>query len=152
MSQTSPNPHQKIIERAAEIIAQNIGCGTPEGSEPYCVLALIDDDGSPTASTITAAKASGIREITFDTGLTSNKVRRIAKCNRASVCFCSPTYNITLVGHIETVTDPQVKKDMWYAGMGQLFSGPEDPGYCVLRFTTERYNLFVDFQEAAGTL
>ena len=139
--------NQEIVAKAGEIVMKNTG------ETSYCVLALIDLDGSPTASTISAAKADGINWITFCTGLVGTpKTSRIQKCNRASVCFSAPEYNITLVGTIETLTDPDVKNEMWYDGLKNLFSGPEDPNFCVLRFKTERYNLFVDWKAATGEL
>ena len=145
--------NKEIIARAGEIVEQNAAHNLPEGSEPYCVLALIDADGYPTASTITAAKADGINWITFCTSLSGNRAKRIEACNRGSVCFnTSGACNITLVGTFEVITDSAVKQEMWYPGMGQHFSGPDDADYCVLRFTTRRYNLFVDWQEAAGLL
>ena len=137
---------QEIIIKAGEIIEKNTGMGT------YCVLALMDLDAYPTASTITASKADGINWITFCTGLGGTRTNRINKCNRASVCFNADDYNITLVGTIEILTDLDVKKDMWYEGLVNHFSGPDDPNYCVLRFKTERYNLLVDWQEARGIL
>lgn len=143
----------KIIERAGKIIQQNTAHNSPEGSEPYCVLALIDENGYPTVSTLTAAKADGINWITFCTGLGSNKAKRISNCNRASVCFnTSGTYNITLVGTIEIVTDAAIKQEMWYEGLKHHFRGADDPNYCVLRFHTQRYNLLVDWKEAQGVL
>jgi len=138
--------NQEIISRAGEIVAQNTG------ESGYCALALIDLDGYPTASTISAAKADGIKWLTFCTGLGSPKVDRIKKCNRASVCFNSAEYNITLAGTIEILTAPDVKKEMWYGGLTNHFSGPDDPNYCVLKFKTESYNLLVDWQEVRGTL
>ncbi len=138
--------NQEIIARAGEIVGKNTG----EGS--YCVLALIDLDGYPTASTISASKADGINWITFCTGLGGTRTNRINKCNRASVCFNAGDYNITLVGTIEILTDPNVKKEMWYGGLANHFSGPEDPNYCVLRFKTQRYNLLVDWEEATGEI
>ncbi|MBP7175847.1 MAG: pyridoxamine 5'-phosphate oxidase family protein [Thermoclostridium sp.] len=138
--------HEEIIARAGEIVARNTG------EFSYCVLALIDLDGYPTASTISASKTDGIRWVTFCTGLGSTRTKRIDKCNHASVCFNGPDYNITLVGTMEVITDPNVKKEMWYAGLKSHFSGPEDPNYCVLRFNTQRYNLLVDWKEARGML
>jgi general stress protein 26 len=138
--------NHEIIARAGEIIEKSTG----EAS--YCVLALIDLDGNPTASTISASKADGINWITFCTGLGGTKTNRINKCSRASVCFNAADYNITLVGTIEILTEPDVKKEMWYGGLINHFSGPEDPNYCVLRFKTQRYNLLVDWKEAAGTV
>ena len=138
--------NKKIISRAGEIVNQNTGERT------YCALALIDLDGYPTVSTITVSKADGINWLTFCTGLGSDKAHRIIKCNRASVCFNSNEYNITLVGTIDIITDPDVKKEMWYGGLVNHFSGPQDPNYCVLRFKTESYNLLVDWKEAKGKL
>ena len=133
--------NKEAIERAGEIVMQNTG------GETCCVLALIDENGFPTASTITAAKADGINWITFCTGLESNKAKRIKKCGRAGVCFnAGGNFNITLAGTIEILTDSEIKREMWYDGLANHFTGPEDPNYCVLRFRTERYILFVDWQ------
>lgn len=140
--------NEAVIARAGEVIAQNSG-GENEG---YCTLALIDKDGYPTASTITASKTDGINWLTFCTGLGGNRTKRIEKCNKASVCFNGFDYNITLVGTIEVLTDPDIKKEMWYGGLINHFTGPDDPRYCVLRFKTERYNLMVDWKDAEGTL
>ncbi|HHV30379.1 pyridoxamine 5'-phosphate oxidase family protein [Acetivibrio mesophilus] len=138
--------NQDILKRAGEIIERNTGEGT------YCVLAQTDMDDYPTVSTITASKADGINWITFCTGLGGTKTNRINKCNRASVCFNAEDYNITLVGEMEVLTDPEIKKEMWYDGLANHFSGPEDPSFCVLRFKTKRYNLLVDWKEARGEL
>lgn len=137
---------QEIIAKAEEIIQKRVGMGT------YCTMALIDFYGYPTASTITASKADGIKWLTFCTGIGANKPNRIRKCNLASICFNADDYNITLEGTIEIVTDPFVKKEMWYEGLANHFTGPEDPEYCVLLFKTERYNLFVDWKEARGIM
>lgn len=135
-----------MIEKAGEIIKKNTG------EENYCALALLDENGYPTVSTITVAKSEGIHWLTFATGLESNKAQRIKGCNRAAVCFNSSEYNISLVGTIEIVTEPKVKEENWYTGLKNHFSGADDPGYCVLYFKTERYNLLVDWQDAAGEL
>lgn len=144
--------HDKSIAQAAEILAMKCG----GGDKGYCALAQIDTDGYPTAATISVSKAEGIKWITFCTGLGSNWVKRTEKCNRASVCFNSedPGYNITLIGTIEVLTDLAIKKEMWYEGMGSYFSGPEDPGFCVLRFNTQRYSLMLNEEDgnARGTL
>ena len=73
--------NQEIIARAGEVIqakANYIG----GGMEGHCVLSLIDENGYPTASTVTISKADGIKWITFLDGVGSNKSNRIAKCNR----------------------------------------------------------------------
>ena len=140
------------IQKAEAIIAKNCSHTAPEGTMPYCVLALLDAEGYPTASTLTAAKADGLREITFCTGLGSNKAKRIQGSSHASVCFSADDYNITLAGDIEIVTDPAVKQNNWYSGLENHFTGSDDPGYCVLRFRTRRYGLFIDWEESEGSL
>jgi general stress protein 26 len=133
---------QKIVDKAVEIISTK---------RLACVLALIDLDGYPTASAITVSKNNGINWLTFCTGFGSSKTKRIAQCDRASVCFFSlkPLYNITLVGKIEVITDFEVKKEMWYDGLKNHFTGPEDTNYCVLRFKTERYKLMIGGEETS---
>jgi general stress protein 26 len=41
---------------------------------------------------------------------------------------------------------------MWYDGLKAIFTGPEDGDYCVLKFVTERYSLFVDCKEIKGAM
>ena len=63
-------------------------------------------------------------------------------------------YNITLVGDIEVMTDTQIKNETWYGGLEEHFpnGGKNDPNYCVLKFTTKRYNLWVDMgDETTGS-
>ena len=140
--------NEAIIARAGEIIAGKTG----GGNGGYCVLSLIDSDGFPTSSAISVSKADGINWLTFCTGLGGGKPKRIEKSDRASVCFAADDHNITLVGTIEILTDPEIKREMWYGGLEGHFSGADDPGYCVLRFKTKRYNLLVDWKEARGGL
>jgi general stress protein 26 len=143
--------NEEVIARAGEIIAKNTVNGIDYQGQ-HCVLSLIDLEGYPTSSVITAAKSDGIKRLTFCTGLGGGKAKRIAACSRASVCFSSAEYNISLVGEIEIATDAETKNDMWYTGLESHFSGPDDPNLCVLKFTTKRYNLLVDWKEAAGRL
>jgi hypothetical protein len=46
--------NQEVVDKAGEIVEKNTRMQT------YCTLALIDTDGYPTASTITASKADGM--------------------------------------------------------------------------------------------
>ena len=139
----------KIIKRAVEIIALNTVNGG-EYTGQNCILALIDLEGYPTASVISASKAEGITKIWLCTGLASDKAKRLEKCQNASICFASAEYNITLVGKIEVSIDQDIKNEMWYPALSMHFSGADDPNYCVLCFTTHRYNLLVDWEETKG--
>ncbi|MCL2077583.1 MAG: pyridoxamine 5'-phosphate oxidase family protein [Oscillospiraceae bacterium] len=132
----------KLIKKAEEIII----------SQRNCVLTLIDKDGYPSSSVITVSKADGIKFLTFCTGIDSNKAVRISGCNRASVCFGSEEYGVSLSGDVEIVTEPEVKKEMWYEGLEHYFKDYNDPNYCVIKFTAKRYSLFIDWTEKAGEI
>lgn len=136
----------EIIKKAEEIIVENLG------KETFCTLALIDSEGFPTTSTITASKAKGIEELTFCGGIHSNKTLRIKENDKASVCFNNNIYNIALIGTMEILSDETTKKDMWYQGLENHFSGPNDPNYCVYKFKTKRYSLLIDWEEVQGTI
>jgi len=141
----------EIITKAAEIIRQNtVHCG--DVGFGICTLSLIDEDGFPTSAVLTPSKCEGLNWLTFSTMLDDNRAKRAAKCKRASVCFATAEYCINLVGEVEIITADDVKREMWYDGLGHHFTGPDDPNYCVLKFTTKRYKLFVDFQDVAGTM
>ncbi|MCL2521873.1 MAG: pyridoxamine 5'-phosphate oxidase family protein [Erysipelotrichales bacterium] len=144
---------KEIIQKAADIINSKTNY-IGGGMEGYAALSLIDENGYPTTSTLTIARADGINWLTFCTSVSRDSVKRINKCNRASICLNSSEYNITLVGTIEVLTDIKTKKENWMPIMdnGDHWTGPEDPEFCVLRFTTERYNLFVGYEEVKGFL
>ncbi|MCL2371475.1 pyridoxamine 5'-phosphate oxidase family protein [Candidatus Saccharibacteria bacterium] len=145
----------ETVKRASELVDSKTGY-IGGGMEGYAVLALIDESGCPTASTLTIAKAHGIKWLTFTTSPDSNKAQRITKDSRASVCLASSEYNITLVGKIEIIDDIEAKKDNWMPLMenGAHWTSPEDPNFCLLRFTTERYNIFFadPYAETRGML
>ncbi len=137
---------KKIIDRAGEIIAERA-----RGSYNFVTLAFVDLDGYPHTTTISISKSEGIRWLTFCTE-TGAKQDIINCCNKASVCINSPEYHISLTGTIEQITDLDVKREMWYNGLKNHFSGWDDPNYCVLKLTTERYSILVDWQEARGNI
>ncbi|MCL2601100.1 MAG: pyridoxamine 5'-phosphate oxidase family protein [Treponema sp.] len=141
---------REIIEKVTEIISTK---NSPTGIN--CVLSLIDLDGYPTASAIQVSKSDGINRLTFSTSLDSNKIKRIEKNGRASVCFFQEEpsyYNITFVGKIEVSTDADTKRENWTDFHGEVFAGPDDESYCVLKFATERYKFFIDGKEVEGKI
>ena len=146
--------NQEIIARASEVINSRtdyIG----GGMEGYVVLSLIDEYGYPTSSTVSISKADGVNWMTFIGGVGENKEKRIQKCNKASVCLASSEYNITLVGTMEILTDSAVKRAHWQKVFEEAYNiSPDDPQCCILRFNTERYNIFFesDDTEARGSL
>lgn len=142
------NP-QEIIRRAGEIIAQRT---VRQDKDSYAALITLDSDGSPVPTTISPSRSQGIRWITFCTGRGASSPLRLAENNKAAVCINSPSYHISLTGTAEVCTDSAVCREMWYPGLAQHFSGPEDPNLCVIRFTTQRYSLLVDWESLRGEL
>lgn len=53
---------------------------------------------------------------------------------------------------MEVITDLEVKREMWYEGMSNHYESPEAPGYVVLKFVTDSYNLFIDWESAKGNI
>jgi len=144
--------NQEKIAKAAEIIKENSVHGGEAGFG-ICTISLIDEDGYPSTSILTPAKSDGINWITFGAMLDGNKAKRAQKCSHASVCFGTAEYCINLVGEAEVITADDIKREMWYDGLGHNFpGGVDDPNYCVLKFTTKRYKLFLDFEPEEGTL
>jgi len=140
---------EKLIKKASEIIQERTASEGYKGQ--HCVLAQEDMDGRLTAAVITPSRADGISTLTFGSGLESNWAKRARRDDRAAVCFASEEYSITLRGRLEILGDDVSKRENWYAGMEYHFSGPDDLNFCILRFRTEKYKLFVDGEEAEGS-
>ena len=144
--------NQEIIAKAIEIIAANtVKNGTYNGE--ICTLTLLDEHGYPTASVITPAKSDGLNWLAFGTLLNDNRAKRAKNCSRACVSFSTCEYAINLVGDIEVITEQKIKSEMWYDGLAYHFpNGETDENYCVLKFTTKRYKLFIDGEDIASTI
>ena len=142
----------KAIKRAEEIISsQTVKNGKFNGE--FCSLVLLDSEGYPTASVLTAAASEGIKHLYFGTGIDSNKYKRAKANSKASVHFGTGEHSITLVGEIEILSDSASKAKFWYDGLEHHFpQGPTDSNYVVLKFSTKRYMLFVDWEETEGVI
>jgi len=142
-----------LLDKAEKIVNDSTMWTVGEsGRGADWVMSLIDEEGYPAASMITASRADGFKWIAFCTGLGWNKPNRAAKDPRASVyLFDRESFTgVSLVGKVEVMTDIETKKQMWYDALGEYFSGPEDANMCVLMFRPERYNVFIDGQTIRG--
>lgn len=125
----------EVLAKASEIVK----------SLDHCTIAVIDDDGFPRASSISNIKAVGLRNMWFSTGLSSGKVRCLEKNNKASVCYQQEGQNITLMGTIEILTNEEIKRELWVDWFIEHFpEGPNDPNYCILKFSSQKGVLWVD--------
>ena len=116
-------------------------------------IGVIDEKGYPSVSTVSTIRPEGIFEAYFATGLEANKTKRLLKDKRASVCFRAGSNNITLVGEAEICTDQPTKRRMWLDWFINHFPlGETDPNYCVIKFTTKRVSLWIDYESAEFTI
>lgn len=145
-----------LLKRAENIVNGSTAHARTEWERNHCidwVMSLIDEDGYPTASMITASRADGFKWLTFCTGTGWNKPNRIERDPRTCIyLFDEPSFTgISLIGKTEVLTDDDIKRQMWYDELGASFTGPKDPRWCVLRFVPERYNIFIDDHTIRGT-
>ncbi len=117
------------------------------------VMALTDEEGYPTASMITAARADGFNWIAFCSGKGWNKPNRAEKDPRTCVyLFDKESFSgISLTGKVQVITDFNIKKQMWYDALGEVFKSPDDEKLCVLMFKPEKYNIFIDNRTINGS-
>jgi len=133
----------EVVAKAEVIVAKKAS----GGNDGHCVVTTIDENGYPVPSTVYVAKADGIRRFIFGAVLDSDRVKRIKKCNRTCVCVNSDEYHMAFVGTMEVLADPQSKLDAWNVRFEEYFSGSDDPNFCALRFTTERYSLYLSDED-----
>ena len=105
-------------------------------------MATVTDDGKPWVRYVT---------LTVDENLTiwgatfcgSRKVSQIQKNPEVHVTTgvssmeTAESY-LQVQGKAEVLSDPGVKKAAWYDHLQHIFSGPDDPNYCVLKITPYR--------------
>ena len=116
-------------------------------------LGVIDENGGPSVSTVSTIRPESIFEAYFATGLAANKTKRLLKDKRTSVCFRAGSNNITLVGEAKILTDRQTKRRMWLDWFIDHFPlGETDPTYCIIKFTTLRVSLWIDYESAEFTI
>lgn len=150
------NSDYALLKKAEEIVNKSTAHSRNKWERNHSmdwVMSVIDEEGYPTASMITASRAAGFNWISFCTGLGWNKPNRIAKDPRTCIyLFDEASFSgISLVGRTEVLIGNEVKKQMWYDELGDSFKDPSDPNLCVLLFKPERYNIFIDYHTIQGT-
>ena len=129
---------EQIIQKASELLS---GLNQAKG---HAVVAVMDENGYPSASAVSIEQTTGITELLFSAGISGNKALRIAKNNKGSVCVVvGDSANITLVGTLTVHTDSEMKHKVWDGKWDGMWSGTDDPDYCVISLKTKRYGLWV---------
>jgi len=129
------------IDKASEVINSKVDY-IGGGMDGYVVLTTIDDAGYPHSVAITISKADGINWLSMLTGARSKKAMRLLKNNKAGICLATNNYNITLIGTAEVITAPDIKKEHWQDTFAKHHGPYTSEKHCVIKFTTERYNIY----------
>lgn len=142
-----------LLKKAEEIVnGSTMHTVNESGLGADWVMALTDEEGYPTASMITAARADGFNWIAFCSGLGWNKPNRAKKDPRTCVYLFDEEFSgISLTGKLEVITDYKIKKQMWYDALGDVFKGSDDEKLCVLMFKPEKYNISIDNRTINGS-
>lgn len=114
MHNIKQNSDCDLLKRVEEIINMSTTHARNEWERNHCmdwVMSVIDEEGYPCASMITASRADGFSWISFCTGLGWNKPNRLAQNPRTCVyLFDEASFTgISLVGRTMIITDNEVK-------------------------------------------
>lgn len=119
---------REIEEKAAQLLEK---CSV-------VTLASVNEKGYPRICAISKIKAHGFREIYFITSKRSQlngKATHFERDSRASVCYFLGGDSVTLIGEVEIVTDPDVKRSFDELCDRRFFKrGIDDPRCYLLRF------------------
>lgn len=108
-------------------------------------FSVINQNGYPETATRSNIKSDGIYSIYFSTGNHAPMAESIGLNRKTSVCFRKENDNVTLIGETLIIEDMELKKSLWLDWFINHFpGGPEDPGYCVVRFETREVSLWID--------
>jgi len=119
------------------------------------ILATVDENGYPQARAMANLRQTGAIEgnpfpadsldTAFGTSAWRTKIVQLKKNPKASVYILDPkTYRAALLlGTIEIVNDPDVKKIYWSKSFSAIYpQGPTSQNYTVLRFKAEALKIF----------
>lgn len=130
--------NSELMNKAEEIVR----------NAKIATIGKIDDKGYPRTSMISNIKTEGLNTLWFTTGLTSSKVKFFTQNNKASVCYTDGENNVTLLGIVDILTDPDLKEQLWLDWFIHYFpGGVTDPNYCLLKFTTKEVHYWIDKQD-----
>jgi len=122
-----------------------------KSSEGY--FSVINKQGYPETATRSNIKSDGIYSCFFTSGTDGPMATALKSDEKTSVCFRKENNNVTLIGNTVIIEDLKIKKDLWVDWFINHFpGGPEDPGYCVVRFTTKEVSLWIDREQVNFTI
>ena len=105
-------------------------------------LATITEDGKPWVRYVTPMADENLT-IWMATFINSRKVAQIRKNPEVHLTTgvtdmeTAESY-LQIQGHAVILTDEETKKAVWFDHLKNIFSGPDDPNYCVCKITPYR--------------
>jgi len=108
-------------------------------------LSTIDELGFPNIKAMLNLYHDKLEIVCFSTNTSSKRIKQILGNNKASVYYCDDEkfIGLLLVGKVEVVRDEEMRKKLWFEGSEIFYPlGIDDPDYSVLKFTTERCDLY----------
>ena len=117
------------------------------------MLGSVDAEGFPNVKAmLLPRKREGLRCFYFSTNTSSMRVAQFRERPQACIYFCDRRFfrGVMLVGNVEVLTDPQIKKMLWQMGDTLYYpKGVTDPDYCALRFTAQRGRWYSNLQSGS---
>ena len=108
-----------------------------------CVLATVTEDGKPWARYVTPPRMDDDLTIWVTTFTNSRKIRQMTKNPEVHLTTgvasmeTAESY-LQIQGKAVILTDAKTKKAVWFDHLRGIFSGPDDPNYCVCKITPYR--------------
>lgn len=114
-------------------------------------IASVDEDGFPNIKAMFIPRKIEGNCFYFSTNTSSIRVRQYMNNPKASLYFYHRgrfRYEGTmLVGTMEVLQDPEIKKEIWQVGDTMYYpGGVTDPDYCVLKFTALKGRQYCDLK------
>jgi len=121
-----------------------------EGGEVLSAFATLCEDGRPWVRYLMVGADDDLNLWTTS-ALDTRKVRHIRAHSHIHLTLgvkdleTAESY-LQVEGRAEILVDEESKRRMWHDSLGAYFSGPDDPGYCVIKVTPYR----IEFQTMAA--
>lgn len=115
------------------------------GGVDFCMAATVSDSGVVHARVVQPLTLGEDWSVTFVTSRTSRKANEIERTGRLTPVYQDNPNGayVTLVGRARLATDPGSKPAAWDESLNQWFpTGPDDPDAVVVRFDTDRIELW----------
>ena len=126
---------QEILTKAASLLE---ACET-------AVLASVNENGFPRPVPMSKVRSEGASVLWFATGTTSRKTKHFTTDPKTGVCCHAGMNSAAMAGTVGIFRDAETRHACWKPEFLPHFpEGPDDPEYCVLKFTATEGTFWID--------